>query len=405
MPLTNESVVEQMARSQGSKFMLLVMDGLGGFQTAERDSELGAAKTPNMDRLVYEGACGLHDPVSRGITAGSGAGHLGLFGYDPLKYELGRGTITAAGIGFDLKPGDVAARANFCTLSQEGLVLDRRAGRISTKYAAQICDMLMKHIELPGIDFFLKSESEHRCLFVLRGQGLSAAMTDGDPQKVGVPPLVIEATDASPEANQTLGIINSFLDQATELLKDEPNANGVLLRGFDTYQELPSIADRYKVNPVAIAAYPTYLGICRLIGFETVKVEGGPKEEAALLPGHLAMHDFAFMHVKKTDSSGEDGDFDRKVAAIEEVDALIPGILASGIEVLAITGDHSTPSQMKAHSWHPVPVVIWGGSAPADRLQKFDEIRCREGSLGRFDAKFLMPQLLASAGRLAKYGA
>jgi 2,3-bisphosphoglycerate-independent phosphoglycerate mutase len=403
MPLTHESVVEQMAYKQGSKFMLLVMDGLGGFQTSSNVSELSAAKTPNMDVLAYEGACGLHDPVSRGITAGSGAGHLGLFGYDPLKYEIGRGVITAAGIGFDLKSGDVAARANFCTLSDQGVVLDRRAGRISGEDARRLCDVLTKNIELSGVEFFLQSESEHRCLLVLRGLDLSAALSDGDPQKVGVAPLTIEAKDSS--ADRTVSIVHSFLEQARELLKGEPKANSLLLRGFDTHQELPSIVDRYQVDPIAIAAYPTYLGISRLLGFETLKIDGGPREEVAALPEQMLKHDFAFMHVKKTDSSGEDGDFDRKVAAIEEVDSLIPAVLDAGIQVLAITGDHSTPSQMRAHSWHPVPVVIWGGSAPADRLQKFDELRCREGSLGRFDARFLMPQLLASAGRLTKYGA
>ena len=403
MPLTHESVVEKMARRQGKKSLLLVMDGLGGFQTSQKSSELSAASTPNMDRLAYEGACGLHDPVSRGITAGSGAGHLGLFGYDPLKYEIGRGIITAAGIGFDLLPRDIAARANFCTISPQGTVLDRRAGRLSDIDARRLCDLLAKRIELPGIEFFLQPESEHRALLVLRGPNLSPALSDTDPQRVGVPPLV--ATPRHDSARRTAEIVHSFLDQATDLLKGEAKANGILLRGFDAIQDMPSFASRYQVNPIAIAAYPTYLGICRLLGFETLRIERGVAEEVAALPTQMARHDFAFLHVKKTDSAGEDGDFDRKVAVIEEVDALIPAILISGVEVLAITGDHSTPAQMLAHSWHPVPVVIWGGTAAADRLGGFDEVYCRQGSLGRFDAKFLMPQLLASAGRLTKYGA
>jgi 2,3-bisphosphoglycerate-independent phosphoglycerate mutase len=400
---TAETVVIEMARAQGSTAMLLVLDGLGGYRTRERGSELTVAHTPNLDRLAGEGSLGLHDPVTRGITPGSGAGHLGLFGYDPLSYEIGRGALSAAGIGFELRPGDVAARVNFCTLAPDGTIADRRAGRLPTEEAAAICELLTSQVRLEGAKFFLQPEREHRALFVLRGEGLGAEVTDTDPQREGVPPLDPEAR--TPESKRTAELVASFLEQARRVLAGRERGNFLLLRGFDTHRELPQFPERYKVRALAVAAYPMYLGIARLLGFEVHKVDGAAPEEVAALPGLLPGHDFVFMHVKKTDSAGEDGDFDRKVAAIEEVDALVPAVLDAGVEVLAVTGDHATPAQMAAHSWHPVPVLLWGGTAAADGLPGFDEVWCRQGSLGRFEARHLLPQLLAAAGRLAKYGA
>jgi 2,3-bisphosphoglycerate-independent phosphoglycerate mutase len=403
VPLTADSVVTEMARPDGRKAMLLVMDGLGGYRTVERGSELTEARTPNLDRLAGEGSLGLHDPVTRGITPGSGAGHLGLFGYDPLAYEIGRGALSAAGIGFELRPGDVAARVNFANLAGDNTIADRRAGRLPTEEAAAICDLLAREVHLDRAELFILPEREHRGLLVLRGDGLSPDLADTDPQREGVAPLDPEAQ--SPEAKRTADLVRSFLDQARSLLAGRERGNFLLLRGFDTHKELPSFPDRYRVKALAIAAYPMYVGISRLLGFETHQVDGAAPEEVDALAELLPAHDFVFMHVKKPDSAGEDGDFPRKVAAIEEVDALVPRILDAGVEVLAVTGDHATPAQMAAHSWHPVPVLLWGGTAAADGLPAFDEVNCRQGSLGRFEAKHLMPQLLAAAGRLAKYGA
>jgi len=402
--LTQETVVTEMARPEGKKSLLLVMDGLGGYRTIERGSELTEASTPNLDRLAGEGSLGLHDPVTRGITPGSGAGHLGLFGYDPLAYEIGRGALSAAGIGFELQPGDVAARVNFCTLDGDGIITDRRAGRLPTEEAAGICDLLMREVHLDAdVEFFLQPEREHRGLLVLRGKGLDRDLTDTDPQVTGVPPL--EPKASSPEAQATAELVKQILDRARSLLAGRERGNFLLLRGFDSVKDLPSFPGRYQVKALAIAAYPMYVGISRLLGFETHQVDGAAKEEVDALAELLPDHDFVFMHIKKTDSAGEDGDFERKVAAIEEVDALVPRMLEAGVEVLAVTGDHSTPAQMAAHSWHPVPVLLWGGTAAADGLPAFDEVTCRQGSLGRFEAKHLLPQLLAAAGRLTKYGA
>jgi 2,3-bisphosphoglycerate-independent phosphoglycerate mutase len=401
--LTTETVVTEMARPDGKTCMLLVMDGLGGYRTAGRGSELTEARTPNLDRLAAEGSLGLHDPVGRGITPGSGAGHLGLFGYDPLAYEIGRGALSAAGIGFALQPGDVAARVNFCTLAPDGTISDRRAGRLPTEEAAEICELLRREVRLDGAEFFLEPEREHRGLLVLRGQALDPQLTDTDPQREGVPPL--EPVARTPEAKRTADLVAGLLEQARAALAGRERGNFLLLRGFDTHKELPAFPARYQVDALAIAAYPMYVGIARLLGFETHQVDGAAPEEVEALAALLPAHDFVFMHVKKTDSAGEDGDFDRKVAAIEEVDVLVPAMLDAGVEVLAVTGDHSTPAQMAAHSWHPVPVLLWGGTAAADGLPGFDEVNCRQGSLGRFEARHLLPQLLAAAGRLAKYGA
>jgi 2,3-bisphosphoglycerate-independent phosphoglycerate mutase len=382
--LTYESVVTEMARPEGKKALLLVLDGLGGYRTTERGSELTEASTPNLDRLAGEGSLGLHDPVTRGITPGSGAGHLGLFGYDPLSYEIGRGALSAAGIGFELQPGDVAARVNFCTLDADGTITDRRAGRLPTEEAAAICELLTREIKVEGVEFFLRPEREHRGLLVLRGPGLDRNVTDSDPQREGVPPL--DPEPRSPEAKRTAELVRRILDQARTLLAGRERGNFLLLRGFDSVKEMPSFPGRYQVKALAIAAYPMYVGISRLLGFQTHQVEGAAKEEVDALAELLPDHDFVFMHIKKTDS-------------------LVPRILEAGVEVMAVTGDHSTPAQMAAHSWHPVPVLLWGGTAAADGLGGFDEVYCRQGSLGRFEAKHLLPQLLAAAGRLTKYGA
>jgi 2,3-bisphosphoglycerate-independent phosphoglycerate mutase len=403
VPLTAESLVTAMARPEGKKAMLLVMDGLGGYRTVARGSELTEARTPNLDRLASEGSLGLHDPVARGITPGSGAGHLGLFGYDPLEYQIGRGALSAAGIGFQLEPGDVAARVNFCTLAPDGTIADRRAGRLPTEEAARICELLMREVRLEGAELFIQPEREHRGLLVLRGEGLDPGVSDTDPQREGVPPAQPRAL--TPAAERTVELVASVLEQARSLLAGRERGNFLLLRGFDTHKELPSFPERYKLHALAVAAYPMYLGISRLLSFDTHKVDGAAPEEVDALERLLPDFDFVFMHVKKTDSAGEDGDFGRKVEAIEEVDALVPRILDAGVEVLAVTGDHSTPAQMAAHSWHPVPVLLWGGTAAADGLPEFDEVSCGRGSLGRFEAKHLLPQLLAAADRLAKYGA
>lgn len=385
-----------------TKIILVVMDGLGGVRTADRGSELTEARTPNLDRLAKEGSSGLLTIVAPGIIPGSGAGHLALFGYDPLVYELGRGALSAAGVGFELKPGDVAARVNFCTLDEAGLIADRRAGRISSEENERLCKMILESLDLGGrAEAFLVTERDHRALLVLRGAGLSPELSDTDPQMIGVAPKMPAAL--APEAEATAEIIQKLLDQVRDILAGE-RANFILLRGFDSLRELPSFADRYRVRPLAIAGYPMYVGMARLLGMAVAPLQPTFANEVEFLEKSFGDYDFFYIHQKKTDSAGEDGDFEAKVSAIEEVDAIVPRMIDLQPDVICVTGDHSTPSQLRGHSWHPVPFVISGPNVGVDSVQSFNEESARDGGLGHQLAKNLMAFILASAGRLTKFG-
>ena len=379
------------------------MDGLGGYATATRGSELEEANAPNLDRLATEGSVGLVEPVGPGITPGSGPGHLGLFGYDPLEYELGRGALSAAGLDVELKPGDVAARGNLATLDDAGNVTDRRAGRIPDDEAAVVVDRLRDGIEIAGVEVVLVPEAQHRVLVVLRGDGLDPRVSDTDPQKTAVAPLTPQAQ--APEAERTAEVVADLDAQVRKLLADEPKANALLLRGFDSHRELPSMNQRYGLTPAAVAIYPMYRGIARLVGMEVLPKADDLDGQLAQLKEHWDRFDYFFLHHKYTDSAGEDGDFDRKVAAIETLDAVVPAIVDLGPDVVVVTGDHATPSQMAAHSWHPVPALMWGERVGRDGTERFGERWCAGGALGLRPTKDLMPIALAAAGRLAKYGA
>src|SRR5205085_5783773 len=379
------------------------MDGLGGYADAARGTGLEEAQAPNLDALASEGSVGLVEPVGPGITPGSGPGHLGLFGYDPLEYELGRGALSAAGLEVELKPGDVAARGNLATLDDDGNIVDRRAGRIPDDEAAEVVQRLRDGVQIDGVEVMFVPEAQHRVLVVLRGEGLDARVTDTDPQATGVPPLTTEAKVAA--AEHAAEVVAELDGQVRKLLADQPKANALLLRGFDSHRELPSMQQRYGLTPAAVAIYPMYRGIARLVGMEVLPKAADLDGQVAQLREHWDRFDYFFLHHKYTDSAGEDGDFDRKVAAIETLDAVVPAIRDLGPDVLVVTGDHSTPSQMAAHSWHPVPALMWGARVGRDGTERFGERWCAGGLLGIRPTKDLMPIALAAAGRLAKYGA
>jgi 2,3-bisphosphoglycerate-independent phosphoglycerate mutase len=389
----------------GAKIVLLVMDGLGGLPAKRGGlTELEAASTPNLDDLAARSICGLHQPVAPGITPGSGPSHLALFGYDPVEYQVGRGVLSALGIGFDLQSGDVAARGNFCTLDRGGLIVDRRAGRISTEKNQELCALLRSGIDLPGVEFFVETVKEYRLLLVLRGQGLGDKVADTDPQRVGVQPLAPEPL--SSEAAKTASLVEEFLAQGREILKDRQPANGILLRGLSSRPDWPPVGYIYGLRAAAIAAYPMYRGVAQLVGMQVLETGPTVEEELDTLERYWNDFDFFFVHVKPVDSAGEDGDFDRKVGLIEETDALIPRILRLRPDVMIVTGDHSTPSAIKYHSWHPVPVLLWSGCCRADGVEVFGERACMTGGLGpRMPATDLMPLALANAGWLKKFGA
>jgi 2,3-bisphosphoglycerate-independent phosphoglycerate mutase len=385
-----------------TKIVYLIMDGLGGFASPDRGSELMESRHPHLDELATFAACGVLDPVGPGITPGSGPGHLALFGYDPEIYELGRGALSAAGLGVELRPGDVAARVNLATLDEKGCVVDRRAGRISTEEAEKLCQSISAQVSL-SVPFELLPEKEHRALLVLRGPGLSPAVHDTDPQLVGVEPLAPIALD--PEAARTAQAVEDLDRQARQILSGE-RANVLIFRGFDTLRELPSFADRYKLRALAIASYPMYIGISRILGMEALPAHSGLAHQLDSLEHLWGRYDFFYFHVKATDSAGEDGDFARKCAAIEEVDQqVVPRIRDLDPDVIVVSGDHSTPTQLAAHSWHPVPVLLYARSGQRDACVRFDEPSCAGGAIGRMRSKDLMPQVLAAAGRLTKFGA
>jgi 2,3-bisphosphoglycerate-independent phosphoglycerate mutase len=387
-----------------TKIVLLVLDGLGGLSLEPNgQTELEAAHTPNLDELAARGICGLHQPVGPGITPGSGPSHLALFGYDPVEYQVGRGVLAALGIGFDLVPQDVAARGNFCTLDQDGKVVDRRAGRIPTERNEELC-ALLRQIDLPGVEVFVETVKEYRLLLVLRGNGLGQEVEDTDPQKVGVRPLVPKA--GSVEAEETTRLVRLFLDRAREILADQYPANMVLLRGFSRRPRWPSFEEVFGPRAAAIASYPMYRGVAQLVGMQVLETGPTLDDRLDVLRGHWEDHDFFFLHVKRIDSAGEDGDFERKVKLVEEVDEVLPDLMSLGPDVLLVTGDHSTPAILKHHSWHPVPVLLWSKHCRPDSVERFGERACIGGGLGpRIPATDLMPLALANALRLRKFGA
>jgi len=398
-------IVERQAEQTSSRILFLVLDGLGDLpRYGDGLTPLAAAKKPNLDLLARDGCCGRFDPVGPGITPGSGPGHLGLFGYDPTEYEIGRGVLSAVGIDFSLQPGDVAARFNFCTLDSDGYISDRRAGRIETEQNRRLVARLREIPAPPGVEIFVETEAEHRGALIVRGEKLGHRLADTDPQNTGVRPLPVKALDAG--SKTTAKIVSAFVKAAREALKDEPKANGILLRGFDSLPKIPPLSERFQLRPVCVATYPMYRGLARLVGMEMPPAPPSLADFPAVVRANREGRDFFFVHVKYTDKAGEDGDFNRKREVIEEVDRLIPELLADGFEVVVVTADHSTPVAHKAHSWHPVPALVWApGRVFRDSVATFSETTCIGGALGRMPLRFLMAEALAAAGKLAKFGA
>ena len=392
-----------LAQPAATRIVLVVIDGLGGFAGPDHGTELEEAVTPNMDRLAAEGTVGLIDPVGAGITPGSGPGHLALFGYDPNEFELGRGALSAAGLEVELRPGDVAARGNLASLDENGIVIDRRAGRIPDEEAREVVRFLAERVELEDAEVLLVHEAGHRVLVVLRAPGLDPRLSDTDPQQVGVPPRPVHAL--TPHAEQTARAVTQLDYQVRGLLASHRRANCLLLRGFDGHRELPPMQVRYGLNPAAVAVYPMYRGIARLVGMRVLPKAVDLEDQVSIVKSNWNDFDYFFVHHKAADTAGEDGNFAAKVAAIEAMDRVLPAIADLDPDVLVVTGDHATPSQMAAHSWHPVPALMWGPRVGRDDVERFGERWCRLGALGRRPTVELMPLVMACAGRLAKYGA
>lgn len=401
---TYGKLISSLAIANDKRIVLLVMDGVGDCDNDGEGTALQIARTPNMDALATKSALGLLVPVAVGVTPGSGPGHLGLFGYDPLIYEVGRGVLSALGVEFPLEETDVAARLNFCTIDEAGNVTDRRAGRISDAENRRVLAKIKSQLKPPdGVEVFFETVSEHRALLVLRGQGLDDNIGDTDPQQVGVPPL--DASRAEHSASPTAAMVTDIIDQVRRILSDEPAANMILARGFAKHPDWPKFPERYKLDPAAVAGYPMYRGVARLVGIPVAARPTTADDICTEAAGALADHTFIFAHFKYTDKTGEDGDLPGKVKRIEEMDAALPKLLAGKPDVLLITGDHSTPPSLKGHSWHPVPVLMSAPYLRGGRAKTFDEVTCRTGQIGTIPAKELIPLAMAHAGKLQKFGA
>ncbi len=395
--------MKKISRTSPSKIVLLVMDGLGGLPHPETSkTELESARKPNLNRIARDSLCGLIDPISPGITTGSAPGHLAIFGYDPTKYGIGRGIVEALGIDLELKPDDIAARGNFCTVDDRGIISDRRAGRLSTDENIQLC-RLLNDIAIDGAEISVLPVKEHRFVLMLHGEALSPELADSDPQQAGLAPKKV--APLSPQAQGTAEIVNNFIYQASNRLQNEPSANMVLLRGFSSYPNIPSIPEIYKLKAAAIATYPMYRGLAKVVGMQMLSSGESMIEQLNSLHHYYADYDFFFIHFKNTDARGEDGNFRAKVQAIEELDDTLPSLLSLDPEVLVITGDHSTPATLAMHSWHPVPFMLRSRWCRSDNVTEFSEQACLAGGMGRFPATEIMPLAMANALKLDKFGA
>jgi 2,3-bisphosphoglycerate-independent phosphoglycerate mutase len=396
-------LIRSLREPSHTKIVMMVADGLGGLPLEPGGlTELETAATPNLDACARDGVTGLSIPVLPGITPGSGPGHLGLFGYDPLEYQIGRGILEALGINFPVGPKDVAIRGNFCTLGQDGKIVDRRAGRPTNEKNLAAVEKL-RTIRIPGVEVFVEPVKEHRVVLVLRGDGLGDRVNDTDPQTVGVPPLKAEGADDA--SRRTSAAVNTFLAAAEKVLASEAPINGATLRGFATYPKITSFLDVYGLKAAAIAVYPMYKGLARLVGMDVLDPGSSLHGQVQTLAKAWHDYDFFFFHYKYTDSTGEDGNFPAKVQMIEKLDAVVPDILKLKPDVFIVTGDHSTPSKMQSHSWHPVPTLLLADQCRTDEVVHFNERACLRGGLGQFQAMHLMLLAMAHAGRLGKYGA
>lgn len=398
-----QQILSKLVQTANTKIVLLVMDGVGDIPNEKGKTPLQVARKPNLDRIAKESDLGQTIPVMHGVTPGSGPGHLALFGYDPVKYQIGRGILEALGSDVPVGEKDVVARANFATI-KDGIVVDRRAGRPSTEESSKVVEKLAKAIQsIEDVKISFYPGKEHRFVVKFTGEGLDDRLSDADPQKENKPFVYAQAL--APEAEKTARIVNKLLDEIRRVLADEPKMNCALVRGFSKYPKLPQFPTVYKLKAAAIATYPMYRGIAKLIGMQIVPTGNTVKEEFETLKSVWKDYDFFYVHVKKTDSYGEDGNFDAKVHVIEEVDEALPILLELQPDVLIVTGDHSTPTALKAHSWHPVPLMIRSNYTRRGLSNSFDEFECARGTLGTIYAIDVMGLALAHALRLEKFGA
>ncbi len=405
--MKHSDLIKMLSQKTESKIVLLVMDGLGGIRTKERPkTELELAHIPNLNALAKESLCGRIMPVSCGVTPGSGPAHFSLFGYDPTddEIQIGRGVLEALGLDMKLQAGDVATRCNFATIDAKGLLTDRRAGRIPTEECVRLCEILSSKIKkVDDVKVIIKPGEQYRFVVVFRGKKLDGHIKDTDPQVTGVKALPAVAAGIS--SKRMALIANKFIAKANQVLKNETKANSILMRGFSVLPHVPSMSERFELKPVCIASYPLYRGVASVVGMDVLHTGMEIVDEFQTLKENWSQYDFFFIHIKKTDSYGEDGNPEGKIKILEEVDRHIPMLRELCPDVIMVTGDHSTPPPMKSHSWHPVPFMIYSNVCSFDDAQAFNETECSKGQLGNFRSYYIMELALANAGKLKKFGA
>ncbi len=406
--------------------VLVILDGLGDriIPALKGKTPLQAAKTPTFDRLAMEGQNGLMDVLGPGITPGSDAAHLTLFGYDFKESYPGRGPLEALGAGLPSKPGDVAFRSNFATVDDNLVVIDRRAGRDFTDDEHRALEDALKGIEIDGVKVHFVATVEHRGAIVLEGEGLSGEISDIDPHETGK--KILESKPDVPEARKTADVVNKLVKLTYERLRDSdlnklreqrglPAANVLLLRGPGKHAQIPTLKERYGISSVCLAGGALYIGCAKYVGMDYIPVEGQTgtidtnfdniaKKAIEVIKSGV---NYLFIHIKATDNASHDGNHEEKVLAIERTDTMVGKILAEVRDkvVIALTGDHTTPVLVGEHTCDPVPILFWSNFIRPDSVKQFSEIDAPHGALHSIRGIDVMPLLLGYAGYIEKIGA
>lgn len=404
---------------QGPKAILLIGDGLGDRPVGELGNKtpLEAAKKPNIDKLAAAGENGLMDPIAAGVRAGSDTSHLAILGYDPYKYYTGRGPFEAAGIGMDVKQGDVAFRCNFTTVGPDMTVTDRRAGRISegTRDLAAAVDGM----KIEDVVCLFKESVAHRGALVLRGPGLGADITDTDPHVEGAKVHEAHAIDPNDAASaKTARIVNEFVKRSYQALNDHAvnkarvaegknPANVILPRGSGLAPHLTPINDRYHISSACVAETGLIKGVAQYVGAEIIDVPeatGGLDSDliamAKAIIKALDKHSFVLCNVKGADVGGHDASAQAKIDTIEKMDVMVKYLMDNidSETYIVLTADHSTPVALKDHSGDPVPITFYGPGVRTDEVTKFDERSVVKGGIMRIqgiDIMNIISQLMA----------
>lgn len=408
-----------------SKILFIVLDGISDRPCPALGGKtpLSAAKKPVLDKLAAEGICGIMDTISPGVRPGSDTAHLSLLGYDPYKYYTGRGPLECVGTGIDMKAGMIGFRCNYATISPQGQIIDRRAGRIHD--TAVLSKAIQDGVDLSkfGVEFTFRSGAGHRAALALKGEGLGHCVSSNDPKKEGVPPHTINAVRKEEKYEKTATVCNEFIRQATPILFDHPinrermkngqnPANIVLMRGAGEMPHLEPFTQKYGLSGSVISAASLITGIGRAVGLPHIEVAGitgsvnsNVKGKVAAAINELKTKDFVLVNIKGADESGHDGLAEQKRDFIAKIDGELEPLLALKDTIIIICGDHSTPCTIKDHSADPVPVLIRGDGVRMDDVVHYDEYHCAHGGLCRITGTALMPIALDLINKAHKFGA